>query len=148
MSKDILINNKEESRVLKAVKTKEKSVIAQIKMLLYSCRGYWAELAYKLFMAEAFLVRSCNCSSSLSIFYFSQPHRTKNSIGEPSPVKMGVVSNLLWLFLLLLWITYIYSRLISLQMRAEQSPFLSQPLNSLLRYAKTILPRGSNTFAC
>lgn len=31
MSKDILINNKEESRVLKAVKTKEKSVLHRSK---------------------------------------------------------------------------------------------------------------------
>lgn len=54
VSKDILINNIEESRVLEAVKIQEKSVIAQIEILPYSCSGYWAELAYKLFMTGVF----------------------------------------------------------------------------------------------
>lgn len=40
VSKDILINDIEESRVLEAVKIQEKSVIAQIEILLYSCSGY------------------------------------------------------------------------------------------------------------
>lgn len=37
------------------------------------------------------------------------------------------------LFLLLLWRTGIYSACVSLQLRAEQSPFLSQSLNASLR---------------
>ena len=48
MSKDIVINNIEESRVSEAVKIPEKSVIAQIEILLYKCNSYWAELGYKL----------------------------------------------------------------------------------------------------